>query len=276
MVSNASDDFPEPLTPVTTISRPDGSVTSMFFRLCVRAPRTTSGPRVAGGEEPTLLVTPARPEARDSTTARAESRTSSPTHSEPRSSIPTQRAESREGRLIVFDDDEEARPETSDDHALPVAKLAAAGAALLLGVLLTVLLWPSSEPEQPAQSADKLSYVQFSSGSTRFPLGVAVTHRALMANAGAITRYGLQINPGDRCTSWQSEDLNVLRLRSAARRAVGSVATDIRGTGQQARSCTPSECVLAGVGQMGPGPAIASARRADSALACLPFRLWFG
>lgn len=54
----------------------------------------------------------------------------------------------------------------------------------------------------PAQSTDKLSYVQFSSGSTRFPLGVAVTHRALMANAGAITKYGLQIGPGDRCTSW--------------------------------------------------------------------------
>src|SRR5205085_11002261 len=41
MVSNASDDFPEPLTPVTIISLPTGSVTSMFFRLCVRAPRTT-------------------------------------------------------------------------------------------------------------------------------------------------------------------------------------------------------------------------------------------
>src|SRR5215216_2762218 len=45
MVSKASDDFPDPLTPVTMISLPEGSVTSMFFRLCVRAPRTTSGPR---------------------------------------------------------------------------------------------------------------------------------------------------------------------------------------------------------------------------------------
>src|SRR5688572_25894851 len=46
MVSKASDDFPDPLTPVTMTSLPDGSVTSMFLRLCVRAPLTTSGPRV--------------------------------------------------------------------------------------------------------------------------------------------------------------------------------------------------------------------------------------
>src|SRR6187399_2161898 len=46
MVSNASDDLPEPLTPVMMISLPEGNVTSTFFRLCVRAPRTTSGARV--------------------------------------------------------------------------------------------------------------------------------------------------------------------------------------------------------------------------------------
>src|SRR5882757_6228739 len=41
MVSKASDDLPDPLTPVTMISVPTGSVRSMFLRLCVRAPRTT-------------------------------------------------------------------------------------------------------------------------------------------------------------------------------------------------------------------------------------------
>src|SRR5437588_13060165 len=41
MVSKASDDFPEPLTPVMMMSWPSGSARSMFFRLCVRAPRTT-------------------------------------------------------------------------------------------------------------------------------------------------------------------------------------------------------------------------------------------
>src|SRR5689334_17400560 len=45
MVSKASDDLPEPLTPVKMTSFPCGNVTSTFLRLWVRAPRTTSGPR---------------------------------------------------------------------------------------------------------------------------------------------------------------------------------------------------------------------------------------
>src|SRR5688500_12469568 len=40
MVSNASDDLPEPDRPVTTTSRSRGRSTSMFFRLWTRAPRT--------------------------------------------------------------------------------------------------------------------------------------------------------------------------------------------------------------------------------------------
>src|SRR5258707_15366384 len=45
MVSKARDDFPDPLTPVMTISDRGGSVTSTFLRLWVRAPRTTIWPR---------------------------------------------------------------------------------------------------------------------------------------------------------------------------------------------------------------------------------------
>src|SRR5689334_5675972 len=41
MVSKASDDFPEPETPVTTVSALCGISKSMFLRLCTRAPRTT-------------------------------------------------------------------------------------------------------------------------------------------------------------------------------------------------------------------------------------------
>src|SRR5438270_4788758 len=40
MVSKASEDFPEPLSPVTTVSEFRGISTEMFFRLCCRAPRT--------------------------------------------------------------------------------------------------------------------------------------------------------------------------------------------------------------------------------------------
>src|ERR1700691_1827240 len=40
MVSNASDDFPDPLSPVTTVRVLRGISTLMFLRLCCRAPRT--------------------------------------------------------------------------------------------------------------------------------------------------------------------------------------------------------------------------------------------
>src|SRR3954470_9915663 len=40
MVSNDSDDFPEPLNPVITVRVFRGISTLMFFRLCCRAPRT--------------------------------------------------------------------------------------------------------------------------------------------------------------------------------------------------------------------------------------------
>lgn len=54
----------------------------------------------------------------------------------------------------------------------------------------------------PDIDPDDLCYVQFSSGSTRFPTGVMVTHRSLMANAVAITRDGLQVVARDRAVSW--------------------------------------------------------------------------
>jgi fatty-acyl-CoA synthase len=44
--------------------------------------------------------------------------------------------------------------------------------------------------------------LQFSSGSTRFPLGVAVTQRAFMANAHYTGLCGLGIQDGDRGISW--------------------------------------------------------------------------
>lgn len=54
----------------------------------------------------------------------------------------------------------------------------------------------------PPVTPDSPCYLQFSSGSTRFPTGVLCTHRALMANAAAITRDGLKVTATDRAVSW--------------------------------------------------------------------------
>lgn len=49
---------------------------------------------------------------------------------------------------------------------------------------------------------DDVAYLQFSSGSTRTPTGIAITHRALLTNAGAMIDSGLALRPGDRAISW--------------------------------------------------------------------------
>ena len=55
--------------------------------------------------------------------------------------------------------------------------------------------------ELPVPDADDVAYLQYSSGSTRFPHGVAVTHRQLLSNLQA-HGIGLQIQESDRCVSW--------------------------------------------------------------------------
>ncbi|MEO5809983.1 MAG: fatty acyl-AMP ligase [Sphingomicrobium sp.] len=59
---------------------------------------------------------------------------------------------------------------------------------------------PSDSP-LPAQNPDEIGYLQYSSGSTRFPHGVAVTHRALLDNLRA-HGLGLQVEDSDRVVSW--------------------------------------------------------------------------
>lgn len=61
---------------------------------------------------------------------------------------------------------------------------------------------PEAGIDLPHVGQDHLSYLQFSSGSTRTPAGVAVTQRAVLANVRGILQDALQVNAADRCTSW--------------------------------------------------------------------------
>ncbi|MFM2272075.1 MAG: hypothetical protein RL702_1140 [Pseudomonadota bacterium] len=53
----------------------------------------------------------------------------------------------------------------------------------------------------PAASPDDICYLQYSSGSTRFPHGVAVTHASLLNNLAGHGE-GMKLEPLDRCVSW--------------------------------------------------------------------------
>ena len=59
----------------------------------------------------------------------------------------------------------------------------------------------AGEVSLPEVSPDDICYLQYSSGSTRFPTGVAVTHKALLHNL-----YGhaesMDLGENDRCVSW--------------------------------------------------------------------------
>lgn len=53
----------------------------------------------------------------------------------------------------------------------------------------------------PEQHHDAICYLQYSSGSTRFPHGVAITHAALLNNLSAHS-HGIELQEGDRVVSW--------------------------------------------------------------------------
>ncbi len=53
----------------------------------------------------------------------------------------------------------------------------------------------------PRAEPGDIAYLQYSSGSTRFPHGVAITHRALLNNLAAHS-HGMALRETDRCISW--------------------------------------------------------------------------
>jgi fatty-acyl-CoA synthase len=81
---------------------------------------------------------------------------------------------------------------------------AAAGVAHLrmTGTIADFMALPANKAAAKPFTADEPSYLQFSSGSTRFPKGIEIHQRVLMANAHAITHHGLAIMEIDRCASW--------------------------------------------------------------------------
>ncbi len=60
---------------------------------------------------------------------------------------------------------------------------------------------PAPDCALPEASGDDICYLQYSSGSTRFPHGVAVTHASLLNNLAGHGE-GMKLEASDRCISW--------------------------------------------------------------------------
>lgn len=89
------------------------------------------------------------------------------------------------------------------NELVPYMREAAAGLSVaLIGGPDDFLGLPGAGADLRPFGKDDPCYLQYSSGSTRFPLGVDIPQRALMANCHAISHHGLEIVSGDRCTSW--------------------------------------------------------------------------
>jgi fatty-acyl-CoA synthase len=56
--------------------------------------------------------------------------------------------------------------------------------------------------EFPEVGSDDIAYIQYTSGSTRFPRGVVIRQRSVMSNLAGIIAHGVKMGPGDRCFSW--------------------------------------------------------------------------
>lgn len=96
-----------------------------------------------------------------------------------------------------------ARMAVGAGEFLPLVEEAAAGLGLIMiGTAEDVYNRAPPAGALPRARTDDLSYIQYSSGSTRFPTGVMVTHANLMANCRAMTRYGVRNSEGDRGASW--------------------------------------------------------------------------
>ena len=61
---------------------------------------------------------------------------------------------------------------------------------------------PVSDKQLNSPSANDIAYLQYTSGSTRFPRGVEIDHETVLNNAREIALFGLNLSTEDRFVSW--------------------------------------------------------------------------
>lgn len=86
---------------------------------------------------------------------------------------------------------------------LPLVQEATGGAARpVVGDARAFDGLPESGTDLVSPQPEDLAYIQYTSGSTRFPQGVMITQAAVLDNLVGIIRHGVRVRAGDRCVSW--------------------------------------------------------------------------
>ena len=91
----------------------------------------------------------------------------------------------------------------SPDGYLPLMEEAAVGLDIdFVGSPEQFDQFPEGSPDLVPSGPDELAYLQFTSGSTRFPRGVMIDQKTVMSNLTGIAIHGVKLREGDRCVSW--------------------------------------------------------------------------
>ncbi len=97
----------------------------------------------------------------------------------------------------------QAKIAMATDDFLPFLVEAAQDSGLtFLGSPQDFDILPESETELQPKEVDELAYLQYTSGSTRFPRGVMITQSAVLHNLSVIIQHGVKVRAGDRAVSW--------------------------------------------------------------------------
>ncbi len=125
----------------------------------------------------------------------------------------------------------QAEAAMANDEYLPYLQDAAQAISLrFAGNMRTFLQLPDADDELRLPEPQDLAYLQYTSGSTRFPRGVMITQQAVMENAKAIISHGVQLRAGDRAVSWLPfyHDMGLVGLLLAP--LVGQISVDYLST----------------------------------------------
>lgn len=104
------------------------------------------------------------------------------------------------GRLL---DDCQAKVALATDDFMPFLTEAADDLVIpFIGSLQDVKNLPDSAEDLQPKGPKELAYLQYTSGSTRFPRGVMITQKAVCHNLQIIIQHGVKVRTGDRAVSW--------------------------------------------------------------------------